>query len=241
MNKSILILGSGRSGTSFLSNLLHANGVKAGECTGGTMENLKVRQINESYLSKYFQGQTRSKTPYGILPDEEIKVDTEFQEYSKNFVSDMNGSSSQWWDNSTSWWMMKDPRTTLLHDMWVKHFDVLIGVFRNPVEVVQSYMKLLDVYYLDNKEEGYVNMLNYWKRFNKSLLHVFKNSDKPKYMIDFNGDVENQIDILFNELNIEKIHFDYDKNKKEQNSDSIYEDSDVINIYEELKKLSMGS
>ena len=233
MNKSILILGSGRSGTSFLSNLLHANGVKAGECTGGTMENLKVRQINESYLSKYFQGQTRSKTPYGILPDEEIKVDEEFQEYSKNFVSDMNGSSSQWWDNSTSWWMMKDPRTTLLHDMWVKHFDVVIGVFRHPVEVTNSYVELLGVYYPDNKEEAYDVMLNYWKRFNQSLLHVFETSDKEKYLLDFNDDVEKQTKNLFSNLEIDLTNFTYDKNKKHQNSIDVTD----IEVYTKLKNI----
>jgi len=233
MNKSILILGSGRSGTSFLSNLLHANGVKSGECTSGTMENLKVRQINESYLSKYFQGQTRSKTPYGILPDEEIKVDTEFQEYSKNFVSDMNGSSSQWWDNSTSWWMMKDPRTTLLHDMWVKHFDVVIGVFRHPVEVTNSYVELLGVYYPDNKEEAYDVMLNYWKRFNQSLLHVFETSDKEKYLLDFNDDVEKQTKNLFSNLEIDLRNFTYDKNKKHQNSIDVTD----IEVYNKLKDI----
>jgi len=233
MNKSILILGSGRSGTSFLSNLLHANGVKAGECTGGTMENLKVRQINESYLSKYFQGQTRSKTPYGILPDEEIKVDEEFQEYSKHFVSEMNGSSSQWWDDSTSWWMMKDPRTTLLHDMWVKHFDVLIGVFRNPVEVTNSYVELLGVYYPDNKEEAYDVMLNYWKRFNQSLLHVFETSDKEKYLLDFNDDVEKQTKNLFSNLEIDLTNFTYDKNKKHQNSIDVTD----IEVYNKLKDI----
>ena len=233
MNKSILILGSGRSGTSFLSNLLHANGVKSGECTSGTMENLKVRQINESYLSKYFQGQTRSKTPYGILPDEEITVGTEFQEHSKNFVSEMNGSQSQWWDNSTSWWMMKDPRTTLLHDMWVKHFDVLIGVFRNPTEVVNSYMKLLDVYFPDDKQEGYDIMLNYWKRFNQSLLHVFETSDKEKYLFDFNDDVEKQTKTLFSNLEIDLTNFTYDKNKKHQNSIDVTD----IEVYNKLKDI----
>tara|TARA_R110002096_G_scaffold300129_1_gene494833 strand:+ start:740 stop:1453 length:714 start_codon:yes stop_codon:yes gene_type:complete len=233
MNKSILILGSGRSGTSFLSNLLSANGVKSGECTSGTMENLKVRQINESYLSKYFQGQTRSKTPYGILPDEEIVVDSEFQEHSKNFVSEMNGSQSQWWDNSTSWWMMKDPRTTLLHDMWVKHFDVVIGVFRNPTEVVNSYMKLLDVYFPDDKQEGYDIMLNYWKRFNQSLLHVFETSDKEKYLFDFNDDVEKQTKTLFSNLEIDLTNFTYDKNKKHQNSIDVID----IEVYNKLKDI----
>ena len=232
--KGIAITGCGRSGTSFLIKALHANGVSVGRCTGGTLENLEVRAINDSYLANNFKAIKNSQKPYGVLPDDEISVNAEAQQNSKQVINNLKSISP-------NYWAFKDPRTTVLHDMWVKHCDIIIGVFRNPVEVVQSYMKLLDIYYLDNKEEGYVNMLNYWKRFNKSLLHVFKNSDKPKYMIDFNGDVENQIDILFNELNIEKIHFDYDKNKKEQNSDSIYEDSDVINIYEELKKLSMGS
>ena len=238
MNKSILILGSGRSGTSFLSNLLHANGVKAGECTGGTMENLKVRQINESYLSKYFQGKTRSKTPYGILPDEEIVVDSEFQEYSKNFVSEMNGSSSQWWDNSTSWWMMKDPRTTLLHDMWVKHFDVVIGVFRNPTEVVNSYMKLLDVYFPDDKQEGYDIMLNYWKRFNQSLLYTFENYDKEKYLIDFNGDIEKQIKKVFGSLGVNVVNYNYDGNKKHHDSSEI-QNEEVEKIYDKLKNMAI--
>ena len=134
MNNSIIILGSGRSGTSFLSNLLHSNGVYAGSCTSGTMESVRVREINEAYLAKHFQGQTRSKTPYGILPDEEIKVEKEFQEYAKTYIEEMDATGGQWWDNSMNWWMMKDPRSTLLHDMWVKHFDVLIGVFRNPEE-----------------------------------------------------------------------------------------------------------
>ena len=53
MNKSIVILGSGRSGTSFLANLLHSNGVYSGDCTNGTRENLGVRKINEDYLEKY--------------------------------------------------------------------------------------------------------------------------------------------------------------------------------------------
>jgi len=233
MNKSIVVLGSGRSGTSFLSNLLHSNGVYAGHCTPGTLESVKVREINEAFLAKHYQGKTRSKTPYGILPDDEIKVEEEFQIHAKKYIEDMSASGGQWWDDSTSWWMMKDPRSILVHDMWVKHFDVIIGVIRNPIEVANSYVELLGVYYPDNKEEAFDVMLNYWKRFNKSLLHVFKNSDKEKYLLDFNGDVEKQTKNLFRNLGINLVNFTYDKNKKHQNST----DGEDIEIYNKLKDI----
>ena len=242
--KSIVIIGSGRSGTSFLSNLLHSNGVYAGNCTPGTLENTDVRKINDSYLEKYYNGITRSKTPYGILPDDEIVVNDEYQVKSLNFVNEMNSVVSSnlknsWWDNNINpYWLFKDPRTTVLHDMWVKHCDVVVGVFRNPVEVVESYMKLLGVYYTDsNVDEGYATMLNYWKRFNQSLIYTFKNTDKPKYLLDFNGDVNGQVKNLFDKLNIKGGTFTYDKNKKNQNSDNMYDDDEVETIYSELKSM----
>ena len=239
MNKSIVILGSGRSGTSFLANLLHSNGVYSGDCTNGTRENLGVRKINEDYLEKYYNGITRSKTPYGIISKDEIKVNEEYQSKSKKFVEDMssNSSESNWWDNTQNYWMMKDPRTTLLHDMWVKHFDIVIGVFRNPSEVTNSYMKLLDVYFPNDKQEGYDIMLNYWKRFNQSLLDVFENSNKEKYLINFNGDVSKQIKNLFRNLEINLVNYNYNEDRKNQNTNELPDDMETKEIYDKLRNM----
>ena len=237
--KSIVIIGSGRSGTSFLSNLLHSNGVYVGNCTPGTLENTEVRKINDSYLEKYYNGITRSKTPYGILPDDEIIVNDEYQKKSLEFVNSMNDKvdnivGASWWNEGvSSYWSFKDPRTTVLHDMWVKHCDIVVGVFRNPVEVTNSYVELLGVYYPDNKEEAYDVMLNYWKRFNQSLLHVFETSDKEKYLLDFNDDVEKQTKNLFSNLEIDLTNFTYDKNKKHQNSIDVTD----IEVYNKLKDI----
>ena len=56
-----------------------------------------------------------------------------------------------------------------------------------------SYMKLLSPYYNDSeKENGYNVMLDYWLRFNQSLLHVFENTNKP---VGFNSS-----DIKYNPL-----------------------------------------
>ena len=240
--KSIVIIGSGRSGTSFLSNLLHSNGVHAGNCTPGTLENTEVRKINDSYLEKYYNGITRSKIPYGILPDDEIVVNDEYQKRSLEFVKSMNNKvddiiSASWWNKDVNhYWLFKDPRTTLLHDMWIKHCDVVIGVFRNPAEVVESYMKLLSVYYTDDtKDEGYATMLNYWKRFNQSVLYVFENCDKEKYLIDFNGDVKKQIENMCRNLDINVVNYNYDKNQKHHYSSEI-QNKEVEVLYNKLKK-----
>ncbi|MAE82037.1 MAG: hypothetical protein CMB80_04830 [Flammeovirgaceae bacterium] len=239
--KSIIILGSGRSGTSFLANLLHGNGVYVGNCTGGTLENMEVRKINESYLTKHHDGQTRSKLPYGILPNDEIKIDDDHREKATEFINQMDThlnatvGKSTWWDDSDRYWTFKDPRSTLLHDMWVEPCDIVIGVFRNPVEVVKSYMKLLDVYYPgDQREEGFVNMLNYWKRFNQSLVHVFNTTDKPKYLLDFNDNIDKQTSALFSALEIPRTNFNYDERRREQQADFIYDDNEVTDLYDKL-------
>ena len=94
-------------------------------------------------------------------------------------------------------------------------------------------MKLLDVYFPDDKQEGYDIMLNYWKRFNQSLLHVFETSDKEKYLFDFNDDVEKQTKTLFSNLEIDLTNFTYDKNKKHQNSIDVID----IEVYNKLKDI----
>ena len=76
-------------------------------------------------------------------------------------------------------------------------------------------------------------MLNYWKRFNQSLLHVFENSDKEKYLLDFNDDVEKQTKKMFRNLGIDLVNYTYDKNKKHQNSTT----STKIEVYENLKSM----
>ena len=63
-----------RSGTSFLIKILHANGVYVGNCTGGTLENLDARSINDPYLSSHFKAIKNSSMPYGELQNTEIEV-----------------------------------------------------------------------------------------------------------------------------------------------------------------------
>ena len=68
-------------------------------------------------------------------------------------------------------------------------------------------MKLLSPYYNESeKENGYSVMLDYWLRFNQSLLHVFKNTDKPKFMLEFDDTINEQIANLFESLDLIKYN-----------------------------------
>ena len=231
--KVITILGSGRSGTSLLVDLLNSNGVYIGRNdiswgaapkSAPTFENLKVRSLNDEYLQKHYNAVGRSGKPYGDLPDGEIKVDNMYKASATNYINAFKKeaqSSHSWWDE-TNYLLFKDPRTTVLHDMWMDNIDIIIGIFRNPVEVVNSYMKLLGVYYENNWEEGQSIMLNYWKRYNQSLLHVFNNTDKEKYMFNFNGNIENQADELIDKLDMNRKKYIFNNDLVHNKSDSIF-------------------
>ena len=233
--KVISILGCGRSGTSFLIKVLAANGVAVGRCTGGTLENLDVRAINDAFLAYHFHAVKNSGMPYGILPPGEIEVDDNTRRNAIHVIDELK-------HNSVSHCAFKDPRTTVLHHAWIDWVDYVIGVYRNPYEVADSYMKLLESYYGNDpkNEEGYKNMLSYWKRFNQSLIHVFETTDKPKFMIDFNGNVNEQIYKLFEFLDLTKINNsnDFDPNQKHQNvgPDLVLSD-DLEQTYKKLKNI----
>tara|TARA_Y100000310_G_C20620430_1_gene782983 strand:- start:188 stop:910 length:723 start_codon:yes stop_codon:yes gene_type:complete len=231
--KGIAITGCGRSGTSFLIKVLHANGVSVGRCTGGTLENLEVRAINDSYLANNFKAIKNSQKPYGVLPDDEISVNAEAQQNSKQVINNLKSISS-------NYWAFKDPRTTVLHDMWLKHVDVVVGVFRNPHEVAESYMKLLGVYFNDSsRDQGYEIMLNYWLRFNQSLLYIFENTDKPKFMLEFNNNINEQVVELFDFLELPKHNNsnDFNPSLKHENKDLNFSNSQIEETYNKLLKL----
>ena len=233
MKQGIGILGCGRSGTSFLIKILHANGVEVGNCTGGTLENLNVRAVNDAYLAHYYNATVRSAMPYGELPQGEIIVtDQTIHSHAKDVIEDLKSTN-------TEYYAFKDPRTTILHDIWLKHVDIVIGVFRNPHEVSESYMKLLGTYYDDStKHEGYNIMLNYWLRFNQSLLHVFENTNKPKFMLEFDETINQQIITLFDSLDLVKynISHDFNPNLKHENQPLNLSDKRLGDTYEQLLK-----
>ena len=228
MSKTLTILGSGRSGTSYLIKTLNANGVPVGNCTSGTMENLDVRRINDGYLAQYHQAVKNSGLPYGILPNEEIKVtDDTYLTQAKLIVESHKNRYKE-----NDFWAFKDPRTTLLHDLWLPHTDMVIAVFRHPEEVVESYTKLLSVYY-DDLDECRRNMLAYWKRYNQSLLWASEHyTNIPFYILEFNESLNDNLNQIFG-TQLKQIQ----NLKTNKNSGNLF-DNDTKNLYITLKEKS---
>lgn len=228
MTETLAILGSGRSGTSYLIKTLNANGVPVGNCTGGTMENLAVRRINDGYLAQYHQAVKNSGLPYGILPDEEIKVtDENYLQQAKLIVDSHKNQYS-----NNQFWAFKDPRTTVLHDLWLPHVDMVIAIFRHPEEVVESYTKLLSTYYAD-LGECRSNMLAYWKRYNQSLIWAHEHyTDIPFYILEFDELMNDNLNTIFG-AQLRQV-----KNlKSNKNSGDLF-DNHTENLYNALKEKS---
>ena len=86
-------------------------------------------------------------------------------------------------------------------------------------------------------------MLNYWLRFNQSLLHIFKHTDKPKFMLEFNNNMNEQVNNLFKGLELPKHNNSHDFNAllKHENKDLNFNNNQIEEIYNKLLKIKNSS
>ena len=229
-SKGILLLGGGRSGTSYLANLFRVNGVYTGPVTGNNCESVGMRHINDTYLSENFNAKKGSKRPYGTLPDTEIIISNEYKQHVANFVSQLKSQCDK------DYWILKDPRSVLLHDMWTPHIDNIVGIYRNPVYVVKSYVKMMGEYFTPEEADlaEYI-YIDYWKRFNQSLIHVLKNTNKPFNLFRFGPDMKYPIATLFSDLKLDLSSNNFNNTLAIETD--IYDDPEIQYIMDELEKL----
>jgi hypothetical protein len=193
--KRIIILGMGRSGTSFLTGCLAKCGVYVDEVSD-KFEHSQSRGINETILQEYYGA--RHGLPYGNLPAEEIFLPETWHNKVREFVSYMDERARV--AGAMKFWTFKDPRTTVLHSIWIDHFDVLVSIFRRPEQVVESFLARKWITGWRRKRIA----LDYWIRFNTSLLEVWKHwhSTKPTFVMDYNADIQIQLINLCNRLEL---------------------------------------
>ena len=192
--KKILMLGMGRSGTSFLSEYLKLCGVWEGD-VNWAHEHKGLRAINDSFLELNF-GARPNRNPYGDLPDHTIECGPEWHQRAAALVEELDASAT---DAGATWWAIKDPRSTLLHTLWAPHADYLVGIFRLPQQVVASYLGKKWIRGWNKRGRA----LNYWIRFNRSLLEALERAgEKPEFLIDYNADVPGQCAVLSQRLGI---------------------------------------
>lgn len=188
----IAVVGMGRSGTTIVTELLGRAGVFLDKVNWAS-EHDEARKINDGYLERRF-GAVPGRLPYGRLPDEEILVtEPEVRLAAEKFVEAMDARAGG------SVWAFKDPRTTILHDLWLGHIDVVIACVRRPDHVVDSYMK-----------QGWIEgwrprriALTYWCRFNQSVLAILGGAGEyHRYVLEVANDLLPQLDAVFPELGL---------------------------------------
>lgn len=181
----------GRSGTTVVTELLQGSGVFLDE-VNWAFEHDDARAVNDSYLEYRFGA--RPGLPYGRLPDDEITVEEQdWRDRARAFIAAMDERA-----NGSGMWAFKDPRTTILHDLWLEHIDVVVGVFRRPDHVVDSYMAQGWIKGLRPRRTA----LRYWERFNHSLLRIL-DEDRPSYLVETSSDLLEQLDEVNRALGIE--------------------------------------
>jgi hypothetical protein len=191
----LLIVGMGRSGTTYITQFLGQCGVYLG-AVNWAFEHEAAREINDGYLAQHCGA--RRGLPYGRLPAEEIEPEAGWRARAQEYVAYMDARARA---AGSPYWTFKDPRSTILHRLWADQFDVIVGMFRAPQQVVASYLAQR---WISGLTPGRI-ALGYWKRFNRSLLDLHRtwSAAKPVYVLDFNAPMDAQVTALCARLGLE--------------------------------------
>jgi hypothetical protein len=187
----IAVIGMGRSGTTIVTEMLGRSGVFLDE-VNWAQEHETARLVDDTYLAQHFGA--CAGLPYGRLPDDEIRVtDDAVRTQAAAFVDLMDERAAG------RPWAFKDPRVTILHDVWLEHMDAVIGVFRRPDEVAQSYLKQKWIGGWRKRRAA----LDYWSRFNASLLHILDQPGPPSsFLVEVSPDLPHQLETVLAELGL---------------------------------------
>jgi hypothetical protein len=231
----MMIVGMGRSGTTYLTEFLGKCGVFLDE-VNWAYEHELARLVNDSVLVQEFGA--KPGLPYGRLPAKEIKLSDSWHTLARFFIKYMDSQAKA--NSPLLYWAFKDPRTTILHDIWLDHFDIIIGMFRAPQEVVASYLGQGWIKGLWRRRQA----LQYWKRFNRSLLYIYQTckGKKPVYILDYNGDIIEQTTLLCKKLGIsltEEARSLFDSSRKHYNHTELPRDKEAVEIYQTLRSIRM--
>jgi hypothetical protein len=233
--RRIVILGMGRSGTTFVTEFLGKCGVYLDE-VNWAYEHELARMINDTVLEREFGA--RAGLPYGKLPKHEIQLSAYWGSMASFYVKYMDARAQI--KGNVAAWAFKDPRTTVLHNIWMDHFDTVIGVFRAPQEVTASYVGKGWIAGFRKQSVA----LDYWKRFNRSLLsvHAACEGKKPVYILDYNRDMESQTRLLCERLDIpvsDEAQLLFSQALNHYPSETLPEDSEAVLLYRRLQSIAL--
>lgn len=231
--KRIVILGMGRSGTSFLTGCLAKCGVYVDEVSD-KFEHTQSKLINDTILREHYGA--RHGLPYGKLPAGEIELPQAWHDKAREFVDYMEAQAHA--AGASKYWTFKDPRTTVLNRLWIAHFDIIVAIFRAPEQVVESFLARKWITGWQRKRTA----LEYWIRFNLSLLEVWKqwHPEKPFFLMDYNADITTQLKRLCAELALplsDDATGYFDQERNHFSGASRLKNARALQVYESLREL----
>ena len=180
MQEAFVVLGMHKSGTTLVSETLHRSGIPMveneadiGYDEGNKMERAETRALNMALLGDdgiRSLRLVRPLAPGAVMPAHLERAHT--------LVAAQGGAP----------WGFKDPRTLLTFDFWrgVLEAPVLIGVFRDPIEVFGHYLRRAGRRWI-SRDPGYLpDALRAWCIYNRHLLDL-KRRYPDMLLLDYAG------------------------------------------------------
>lgn len=226
--RTLIVLGMHRSGTSCLAGILEKAGIFFGDVARsstfnvkGNIENVRIMKLHDELLRQ--NNGAWDNPPADVKWPDSLKYERDriIQEY-----------------GNASFWGFKDPRVLFVLDGWLEALqDVfLIATFRHPCSVAKSLEKR-------NKFPP-DKSLSLWMEYNKKLLFYYEKFKFPVVSFDLpEAEYKNKIRKLLALLRCDSIDnaFEFYENGLRNSQDVSYFDvpEDVREIYEELNRAAI--
>jgi len=174
----VVVLGMHKSGTTLVAETLHNSGVSMIEAdvAGGYDEGNKMERAATCSLNMDLLNDRTSESLRLIRPLAQSAVTTDHVARVTALIDAIDGDE----------WGFKDPRTLLTFDFWddVLEAPVLIGVYRDPVEVFSHYVHRAGRRWISRDPMYLPDALRAWCVYNKRLLDL-KRKHPEMLLLDY--------------------------------------------------------
>lgn len=204
--KNILILGSGRSGTSMLAGLFARSGYFMGDDLipprdtnpKGFFEEAKINQLNEDIIQFLLQNNYAQQTFIQKKWNNRLRNGQNWLARTRRInyhvtMSAFHTRIQRW--TAVENYCYKDPRFSYTLPFWQPFLrnEIKLCVFRSPTTTALSIVKEVETAdYLKNLDITYRKAIDIWKSIYKNILSISKN-DENWYFIHYNQILENNL------------------------------------------------
>lgn len=176
--RPVVVLGMHKSGTTLIADTLHRSGIAmvGAEAAGGYDDGNKMERVETRALNMDLLGDDGIES---IRLLHSVTTDAATATHLAQARSLIDGLAPGPWG-------FKDPRTLLTFGLWDKVLDdpLLIGVFRNPVEVFGHYVRRAGRKWISRDPAYLPDALRAWCVYNQHLLDL-KHKHPQLLLLDY--------------------------------------------------------